>query len=255
MTKCLFNFEYNFLGSNVEKPSAWNTWTWQQQQQWNWNWATPSVAPSTKTPIVESVNPIRPPYVTPILSEPPPSFPIIPNKQFPTNVSCYYFKTKYTCMYSFDFNYFRTIGQGQILEFRHLMNQINGINQICFLILMIEAKIQLILVSVFCIVHRYFNINVFIFIKNHFYCCYIRKSIIVFLIFADAAKRKQLPAWIREGLEKMEREKRRKIEREQSFDESENSTFSNENVSQELHHVKRFHNIFLTFNNIYNNYL
>ena len=30
----------------------------------------------------------------------------------------------------------------------------------------------------------------------------------------DAAKRKQLPAWIREGLEKMEREKQKKEERE-----------------------------------------
>lgn len=46
----------------------------------------------------------------------------------------------------------------------------------------------------------------------------------------------------------MEREKRRKMEQEQSFDESENSTFNNENVSQELHHVKSFHYLFLTFN-------
>lgn len=30
----------------------------------------------------------------------------------------------------------------------------------------------------------------------------------------DAAKRKTLPGWIREGLEKMEREKMRKLERE-----------------------------------------
>lgn len=45
------------------------------------------------------------------------------------------------------------------------------------------------------------------------------------------------------------------MEREQSFDESENSTYSNENVSQELHHVKSFHYLFLTFNNINNNCL
>lgn len=56
-------------------------------------------------------------------------------------------------------------------------------------------------------------------------------------IILDAAKRKQLPAWIREGLEKMEREKRRKEEREQSFEESDYSNFSNENVSRELNHV------------------
>jgi len=47
-----------------------------------------------------------------------------------------------------------------------------------------------------------------------------------------------LPAWIREGLEKMEREKRRKEEREQSFDESEYSSLNNDNISHELHHVK-----------------
>lgn len=35
----------------------------------------------------------------------------------------------------------------------------------------------------------------------------------------------------------MEREKRRKMEREQSFDEHENSSFHSENVSLELPHV------------------
>lgn len=30
----------------------------------------------------------------------------------------------------------------------------------------------------------------------------------------DAAKRRQLPAWIREGLEKMEKEKQKAVERE-----------------------------------------
>jgi len=55
---------------------------------------------------------------------------------------------------------------------------------------------------------------------------------------SDAAKRKQLPAWIREGLEKMEREKRRKMEQEQFFNEPDYSSFNNENVSQELQHVK-----------------
>lgn len=33
-------------------------------------------------------------------------------------------------------------------------------------------------------------------------------------MLTDAAKRKTLPAWIREGLEKMEREKQKKMERE-----------------------------------------
>jgi len=53
----------------------------------------------------------------------------------------------------------------------------------------------------------------------------------------DAAKRKQLPAWIREGLEKMEKEKRRKIKQELSFAELDYSNFMNENVTQELPNV------------------
>lgn len=39
--------------------------------------------------------------------------------------------------------------------------------------------------------------------------------------FIDAAKRRNLPGWIREGLEKMEREKQRKIEREIQMKERE----------------------------------
>ncbi len=35
----------------------------------------------------------------------------------------------------------------------------------------------------------------------------------------DAAKKKQLPAWIREGLNKMEREKQKKLERERMMHE------------------------------------
>jgi len=34
------------------------------------------------------------------------------------------------------------------------------------------------------------------------------------LSYADAAKRRQLPAWIREGLEKMEKEKQKAVEKE-----------------------------------------
>lgn len=81
----------------------------------------------------------------------------------------------------------------------------------------------------------------------------VEKSIILFIVtyeyfyFSDAAKRKQLPAWIREGLEKMEREKRRKVEHEQSFDESDYSSLNNENVSLELHHVIYFTYIFFNF--------
>lgn len=33
-------------------------------------------------------------------------------------------------------------------------------------------------------------------------------------VYADAVKRRTLPAWIREGLEKMEREKQKKLEKE-----------------------------------------
>lgn len=40
-------------------------------------------------------------------------------------------------------------------------------------------------------------------------------------IVLDAAKRKNLPAWIREGLEKMEREKQKKEEREKFLQERE----------------------------------
>lgn len=63
--------------------------------------------------------------------------------------------------------------------------------------------------------------------------------VIIFYIYilSDAAKRKQLPAWIREGLEKMEREKRRKMEQEQSFSEPDYSSFTIENVTQELPNV------------------
>jgi len=46
-----------------------------------------------------------------------------------------------------------------------------------------------------------------------------------------------LPAWIREGLEKMEREKKRKIEQKQSFGEPDYSNSMNENVTQELPNV------------------
>lgn len=43
----------------------------------------------------------------------------------------------------------------------------------------------------------------------------------IFFPILDAAKRKQLPAWIREGLEKMEREKQKKIERERMLKQRE----------------------------------
>jgi len=51
-----------------------------------------------------------------------------------------------------------------------------------------------------------------------------------------------LPAWIREGLEKMEREKRRKIEQEQSFDEPDYSNSMNDNNTQELPNVFKKNN-------------
>jgi len=50
--------------------------------------------------------------------------------------------------------------------------------------------------------------------------------------YIDAAKRRQLPAWIREGLEKMERDKQRQLERDRQklqqdverYKETENET-------------------------------
>ncbi|CAH1732541.1 unnamed protein product [Aphis gossypii] len=162
--------------SNIEKPSAWNTWTWQQQQQWNWNWASSSTAPPTKTPIIESMNSLRPPFmVPPMLSEPPPPYSMMTqNKPFQPN------------------NYW--VGPNTRLPPPTTEpNQWNKLN----IISNMDDKTQ-------------------------------DSS------FIDAAKRKQLPAWIREGLEKMEREKRRKIEQEQSFSESDYSSFTNENVTQEL---------------------
>ena len=39
----------------------------------------------------------------------------------------------------------------------------------------------------------------------------------------DAAKRRHLPAWIREGLEKMEREKQRQLEKERQLQDAMNA--------------------------------
>jgi hypothetical protein len=50
---------------------------------------------------------------------------------------------------------------------------------------------------------------------------YVKIIIQTYIIFPDAAKRRQLPAWIREGLEKMEREKQKKIDRERQIKERE----------------------------------
>ncbi|XP_060837651.1 arginine/serine-rich protein PNISR-like isoform X2 [Rhopalosiphum padi] len=154
------------LGNNIEKPKAWNTWTWQQQQQWNW--ASSSTAPSNKAPIIESVN------SPPMLSEPPPYFPMMtPNKPFLHN------------------NYWAAPNSRVLPPTES--DQWNKISMISN----VDSRTQ-------------------------------DPS------FIDAAKRKQLPAWIREGLEKMEREKRRKIEQEQSFDAPDYSHSMNENITQEL---------------------
>ncbi|KAL5238102.1 hypothetical protein ACI65C_005512 [Semiaphis heraclei] len=158
--------------NNIEKPSAWNTWTWQQQQQCNWNWASSATLP-IKAPIMESVNPPRPPFITPpLLSEPPPSFPMMtPDKPFLPN------------------NYWA--GSNNTVPLPTEPDQWSKLNMIPNM----DDRTQ-------------------------------------DLSFIDAAKRKQLPAWIREGLEKMEREKRRKIEQEQSFNDPDHSSFTKENVSQ-----------------------
>jgi len=42
-------------------------------------------------------------------------------------------------------------------------------------------------------------------------------------VCVDAAKRRQLPAWIREGLEKMEREKQRQMERDRQLQDAMNA--------------------------------
>ncbi|XP_027848977.2 arginine/serine-rich protein PNISR-like isoform X2 [Aphis gossypii] len=160
--------------NNIEKPKAWNTWTWQQQQQWNWNWNSSSTAPSIKAPIIESVNSLRPSFVPPILSEPPPYFPMMTsNKPFSHN------------------NYWA--GPNTRVPPPTESDQWNKVSMISN----VDNRTQ-------------------------------DPS------FIDAAKRKQLPAWIREGLEKMEREKRRKIEQEQSFDEPDYSNSMNDNKTQEL---------------------
>ncbi|CAI6367635.1 unnamed protein product [Macrosiphum euphorbiae] len=160
--------------NNIEKPTAWNTWTWQQQQQSNWNWSSTSTALPTKAPIVESVNSLRPSFVPPILSEPPPSFPMMTlNTPYPPN------------------NYWA--GPNTTVPPPSESNQWNKLNVIS----KVDDRTQ-------------------------------DPS------FIDAAKRKQLPAWIREGLEKMEREKRRKIEQIQSFSEPDCSNSMNENFIQEL---------------------
>ncbi|VVC26022.1 Hypothetical protein CINCED_3A017699 [Cinara cedri] len=161
-------------GNAVEKPSAWNTWTWQQQQQWNWNWASSS-APPIKTTTMDPVNPIRPPYVTPpLLTEPPPSFPMISsNKQFPSN------------------NYWA--GPNTRIPPPIESDQWSKPNMLPN----VDDRVQ-------------------------------DPS------FIDATKRKQLPAWIREGLEKMEKKKRQKMELDNSFEKHDYSSLDNEIVSQEL---------------------
>jgi len=49
----------------------------------------------------------------------------------------------------------------------------------------------------------------------------------------DAAKRRQLPAWIREGLEKMEREKQRQLERERQLQEAVNARQLQDSMEKE----------------------
>jgi len=49
----------------------------------------------------------------------------------------------------------------------------------------------------------------------------------------DAAKRRQLPAWIREGLEKMEREKQRQMEKEKQLQDAANAKKLQEHLDGE----------------------
>lgn len=55
----------------------------------------------------------------------------------------------------------------------------------------------------------------------------------ILLFFTDAAKRKALPAWIREGLEKMEREKQKKLEKEQKARQEEEDRKAKELAEKE----------------------
>ena len=88
---------------------------------------------------------------------------------------------------------------------------------------------------------------------------------VILINYVDAAKRKQLPAWIREGLEKMEREKQKKAENDRlekerkeallkkSVDDTETSTAhidgNGYEEPQKSTYVSPF--IFFFFHNIY----
>ncbi len=50
---------------------------------------------------------------------------------------------------------------------------------------------------------------------------------------ADAVKRKNLPVWIRQGLEKMEREKQKKLEKEQREKEKQEAEMAREQAEKE----------------------
>jgi arginine/serine-rich splicing factor 18 len=52
-------------------------------------------------------------------------------------------------------------------------------------------------------------------------------------LISDAAKRKTLPAWIREGLEKMEREKQKKMEKERLEKEKKEAEKQREEAEKE----------------------
>lgn len=58
------------------------------------------------------------------------------------------------------------------------------------------------------------------------------KSLLLSIL--DAAKRKQLPAWIREGLEKMEREKQRKLDKERMDRERDEQLRIQQEAEQEV---------------------
>jgi hypothetical protein len=63
------------------------------------------------------------------------------------------------------------------------------------------------------------------------------------LAFPDASKRRQLPAWIREGLEKMEREKQKQIEREKTIQDSQTTKKlhgANSNVNNDAQQSEPF---------------
>lgn len=74
-----------------------------------------------------------------------------------------------------------------------------------------QSDVWLIWIGVECLLLcSWFFVVFFLFWGGRFFSSYKTVN----LAYVDAVKRRTLPAWIREGLEKMEREKQKKLEKE-----------------------------------------